>query len=120
MITIKSTIDKPRIHSEIHTIPEPENIFQKIKRIITKEPRKEFKVVGPTSIDLIKMTILDEIDVMVWMRVLYSGVREDYKKEIQATDKDGITYLFKGCFPIQWIPKTREATFSVDCVEIVK
>jgi len=118
-IIIKSAIDVPTYHTEeIHSIPEPESLYQKVVRKITKEPRKEHKFVGRVSFDQLKVTILDEVDVKEWMQIAYSHDGREFKKEIQATSKTGITYLFKGCFPINWVPATSEATFCVDCFEI--
>ena len=79
-IIIKSLIDTPTYSLEKISIPEPENLFRKIVRKITKEPRKEHKFSGGVSYNYVKMTIIDEIDVKEWMQV----VGTDYKKKIQV------------------------------------
>lgn len=119
-ITLKSRIDTPTYRKKIHVIHEPESTFRKLVRKITKESRKKYEVESIPLFDPLKVTIIDEVDVMEWMQRAYSHDGREYKKEIQATDKDGTTYLFKGCFPINWVPATREATVSADLFEIVK
>jgi hypothetical protein len=63
-IIIKSAIDVPTYHTEeIHSIPEPESLYQKVVRKITKEPRKEHKFVGRVSFDQLKEIYREEAKV---------------------------------------------------------
>lgn len=118
-IIFKSILEKTTYTLSSISIPEKESLLRKAIRKLQNKPREIHNFVNNVSFDKIKIRVFDEVDMNEWMNRTCALGSIDYRKEIQATDKDGITYLFKGCFPIKWVPETREATFNIDFYEII-